>query len=174
MKKMILLAGLVILCAAALSAHGLHVETELDPPFVLVSASYDSHEPLADKPVTVYLRLEERTAFQSGRTDAHGYFVFRPDRAGEWIIIADDELGHREEASLAVGEDFFAESGSLSNPLGPEADESGTPLNESAGRREPSVLGKALFGVGLILALTGIVFWVRARKLMSASGPRER
>ena len=44
--------------------------------------------------------------WQKGETDRNGHFSFMPDMAGEWILIVDDGMGHREESRFILPSDF--------------------------------------------------------------------
>lgn len=92
---------------ALLSAHDLQTKVDLLPPFVVVSASYEGTEAASFAEVTVHAPASanlKADAFQTGRTDFDGKFVFLPISPGDWRVIVDDEMGHRVEAVAAVAD----------------------------------------------------------------------
>nr|MCU0228623.1 hypothetical protein [Bryobacterales bacterium] len=88
-------------------------------------------------------------AFQTGRTDREGRFVFRPHVAGVWKISIDDEMGHRATTEVSVPEQ---ESGQQ------------TPLADSTDGGPRSTSDKLLVGLSLLFGVTGMLMaWVTRR-----------
>jgi len=151
-RLLICIGGLLSLTAVVL-AHELRLETSPRPPAVLVTASYAGQEPLPYAPVNIFSPGPGGVEFQNGRTDARGRFAFIPDQTGEWRIVVDDELGHRQESSVLITETF----------LNPDT-------SSTAGTADPEtaaapLLWRWLTGISLILGVTGILFWLKARRL---------
>jgi len=113
-----------------------------------VRALYDTGEPMSYAKVTVSAP-ESRYTFQSGRTDRNGRFRFAPDQEGVWRIVVDDEMGHRLEMEVPVGEDL------LPGRYRSEGQAGGSSL----GRYE-----RALMGLSIIFGLFGVAAWWTRRK----------
>lgn len=161
-RKIRLLPLVLLLCSAPLAmAHGTAGE-RVERRAVCAQFSYDDGEAMSYAKVTVKAPDSE-VPFQSGATDRNGIACFAPDRAGTWRLSAGDGMGHLHNLSIAV------------------ADETGTgeaakPSAESPPKEPRS--GRILAGIGLILAMTGLVALYQAarrekklRALAAATGP---
>lgn len=92
------------LCAPALmQAHGLAVEWEPAAGAVVLTCRYTSGDP-ADAEVLVYSPEDAEGIYQRLRTDVRGVAAFVPDAPGQWLVVVDDGLGHREAVDVPVGE----------------------------------------------------------------------
>lgn len=137
--------------AGILSAHDLTTSVEISPRSVIVRTSYSGEESAAYAQVLVYGPGDRTREFQNGGTDANGVFSFVPDRDGEWLLVVDDGMGHRAEVKVQINRSGGA---SAATPT----------TNLSTGQ-------KLLAGVSFILGFTGLLAWLRVRRL-SAPGPR--
>ncbi len=134
-------ALLGLLIAAGLAAHDLAVLPRVAGEAIVVAAHYGGTEPAAFCLVSVFSPAKADAEFQTGRTDARGRFAFLPDVPGQWRIVVDDEMGHRQEATLE-----------WSAAVPPTAASSSQPPWQ-----------KALTGGALLLGLTGIWLWWSVR-----------
>ena len=153
--------------AALLFAHGLIVKTDLYPPAVVVSSSYDGGGVPAFAGATVFGPNASESPYQSGRADASGRFAFLPDRTGEWTVLVDDEMGHRRRATITIDEDFLAgnEAAAAKPEIAVEKPEPPAGL--------PNAL-KLLIGLCLIFGFTGIFMGLKARRdLQSGKAPHQ-
>jgi nickel transport protein len=134
-------AWLALLMTGAMQAHDLAVLPRVAGEVVLVAANFGGSEPATFCQVAVFSPAKADAEFQTGRTDARGRFAFQPDVAGRWRVVVDDEMGHRQEATV----EWAGVAGA--------APEGG------------AVPGwqKALTGGSLLLGLTGIWLWWRVR-----------
>ncbi len=148
MKK-ILYTTLFLLLPLTVYSHGMHVSVNKSFPAVTVSATYMGNEPVSYASILVYSPADNETEYQNGRSDAAGMFAFIPDRAGKWKFVIDDEMGHMKEVEIDVSEEFF------SNPEKETLTESGD-----------NTLLRLLAGLGILLGLTGIFFWIKAHRLL--------
>ena len=104
MKKDRMVLGLFVFflfLPSQLFAHG--VLGTVQNGGLAVTATYDTGEPMS------YARVEisapgAQLPFQSGRTDRNGRFCFFPDGAGTWLVVVDDEMGHRLGMDVPVDE----------------------------------------------------------------------
>jgi hypothetical protein len=96
---------LAVLAGGMLWAHDMDIHVEKAPGAIAVRFSYGDDDPARGADVTVFGPGDAATPYQTGKTDPRGVFVFAPDRAGEWRVVADDGEGHREEAKVSVAED---------------------------------------------------------------------
>jgi nickel transport protein len=134
---------LLFLLASALQAHELEITVALHPPAAVARAAYGGSEPVAFASYQVFAPGAASSEFQNGRTDKHGYLSVVPDGPGVWRIVVDDEEGHRAEVQFTIPDPF----------AGPAR--SGAP---AASRWE-----RALLGVSLIAAATGVLYGFKAR-----------
>jgi nickel transport protein len=141
------LLGLIplLLCALAVQAHDISIETELAPPAAIVRALYGGSEPAAFVKVAVFSPASPAQPHQTGFTDAQGYFAFRPAGPGEWRVEIDDETGHRVETAVRIPDPFT----SAAPPPAPAS---------------PSRFERALLGIGLIVGVSGFLYGLRARR----------
>ncbi len=131
----------VLVLAAGLQAHDLAVMARPAGETVVVTAQFGGTEPATFCQVAVFSPAKADTEFQTGRTDARGRFAFVPDAAGSWRVVVDDEMGHRQEATVewTGGTGAAPEGGAVPG------------------------WQKALTGASLLLGLTGIWLWWRVR-----------
>jgi len=121
-----------------------------------VEFTYSDGEPMAYAEVQVFSPEDRKMEYQIGRTDKYGNFAFRPGVSGEWLITADDGMGHLCRATVETGP-------GLSSLPGKEEDRG----SEAAA---PSVVGSRTIGViagmSLILnmALLAQLFRQRAKR----------
>ncbi|HDS15366.1 MAG TPA: hypothetical protein ENN66_01865 [Proteobacteria bacterium] len=111
-------------------------------------ANYDDGEPMAYAAVEV--RLEgAKLAFQTGRTDRNGCFLFRPDGPGRWQVVVNDGMGHR----LALAYEMA---------LDPTAVPAEPPARTHDGCLTRSL--KIITGPAVIFGLCGFFYGWRARR----------
>ncbi len=151
-----------------LMGHAINFETERHPPVVTVKAFFSRTSPVVDARVMIYAPGETEP-FQTGYTDSEGYFAFVPDREGEWVFGIDDGMGHADRILVEVGSDFFATGES---PVEDVEREQETAAVETSGSECVFMVGgipliyRVIFGIALILGITGIFYGVRARKAL--------
>ncbi|MDZ7639183.1 MAG: hypothetical protein U5J83_13190 [Bryobacterales bacterium] len=150
-------ARVLPLCAAmacALCAHDLQTKVEVRPPFVVVSATYDGAEAASFVGITVHAPATagiKADAFQTGRTDDKGHFVFLPSAPGAWRVLVDDEMGHRVELVATVA-----------NAATPAPAASGS---NAEGR---SVFERLVVGLSILFGAAGFLYGWLARRRRSA------
>ena len=98
--RMMILLFLLLLPSVVL-AHGVEGEVEYHEGCVIVTATYDTGEPMSYAKVEIHAP-DSKVKFQSGRTDRNGCFAFVPDVPGKWRVVVSDGLGHRLELSVEV------------------------------------------------------------------------
>ena len=131
--------------ASALS-HG--TKSAVEQGGLTVSAQYDTGEPMDYAKVTISAP-DATLPFQSGRTDRNGRFCFFPDKAGEWAMVVDDEMGHRLEVRIPVDASLALQQGKD---------------NRASREAGASRLEKAAMGMGIIFGFFGVFFWWKGRK----------
>jgi nickel transport protein len=142
--------GLLVMASGFASlgwAHDIEARVEFASPAVIVRTTYGGTDPAAFVEVLVYSPANPGTEFQNGRTDARGAFSFVPDRGGDWLFVADDELGHRIELKVPVEQSLLEG-------------------RTQAGSAGMGTTQKALTGVAFILGATGLLFWWRTRQTL--------
>ena len=144
------MAGMALLLSGMVLAHDVELEVEKAPNAVAVRFGYGHDDPARNAGVQVFAPGEAGKPYQTGSTDQRGMFVFAPDRAGEWRVVADDGEGHREEAKVTVGADGVVA------------------MAESHGHdhgHEHSGLGMTwVTGLSVLLGVTGIALWWSGRR----------
>lgn len=145
MARSILRLVASLLCALALQAHDISIQTELAPPAAIVRALYGGSEPAAFLKVTVFSSASPAQPHQTGFTDAQGYFAFRPAAPGDWRVEIDDEVGHRVETAVRIPDPFT----------------SAAPPPAPAG---PSRFERVLLGIALIVGVSGFLYGFRVRR----------
>ncbi len=119
-KFSLIICFLIFLSSQAVLAHGVEGEIEYFPKGVVVTATYDTGEPMSYAKVEIYAP-DSKIRFQIGRTDRNGRFAFVPDVSGRWQVIVSDRLGHRLELSVNVKDlkEFTSPSPEIVEKTGP-------------------------------------------------------
>lgn len=169
-KSVVLLFAFLFLTGQLLLAHGLSVETELRSPFVTVKANFSHGSDIRDGSVEIFAP-EATTLYQKGRTDSKGRFVFLPDKAGAWKVIVDDERGHKKTITLQIEQSFFnAQDGNTEIVKVDESDtlcahgESYAHEHQEHEHAEIPLVYKIIFGLALIIGITGFFYGVKSKK----------
>jgi nickel transport protein len=115
----------------------------------LVTAEYDDGEPMSYAAVEIK-SPDSNIAFQTGRTDRNGLFMFRPDREGRWRIVVQDNMGHR----LAVHPEV----------AGDTADAKAADAESRVTSSDLTRAGKAVMGLSIIFGVFGLWYGWRARR----------
>ncbi|MDR1377668.1 MAG: DUF2914 domain-containing protein [Synergistaceae bacterium] len=127
---------------------------------------YSTGETMSYLEAKVFSPLDEKFAFQSGRTDEAGRFAFTPNAPGQWRVVVRDEEGHLVEAKVNAG----AEAGAKT-----EAEQEATdgdtrydePLEVVAKTAAPEGIDlviKAGLGVSLLFNVAAFLSWIRRGK----------
>lgn len=150
-----------LLVALPLSGHDLQTRIEWKPPFVILNASFEGQEPASFLSVTVHAPASaaiKADAFQTGRTDFHGRFVFQPSAPGDWRLVIDDEMGHRVEQVAAVPTlDAAASAPHLPANAAAAPDARSTPDGRS-------ILDRLVIGLSILFGAAGLLYGWTARK----------
>ncbi|MBU1054210.1 MAG: hypothetical protein KKC46_10315 [Proteobacteria bacterium] len=96
MKPFILIIACIviqILCVTSGFSHGTLGHVARSDGY-LVTAEYDDGEPMSYAAVEIR-SADSDIAFQTGRCDRNGHFMFFPDKQGQWDIVVTDGMGHR-------------------------------------------------------------------------------
>jgi nickel transport protein len=144
---------LAIICSAMLiwvspcGAHGVDGVIEHAEGYC-VTARYDDGEPMSYAAVEIKAP-DSDLAFQKGRADRNGRFMFQPDAPGRWQAIVQDGMGHRLALDVEVGQ----------APGALEKEHGGIPVSGTVSGR----LGDILTGLALIFGLCGFFYGWQAR-----------
>lgn len=96
--------GLLFLLSQPTLAHDLQYAVN-DGKAVVVKLFFMDNTPFAYENYEIY-REQEVLPFQTGRTDAHGYFSFIPDAQTQWHIKAFSADGHGMVFDLTTNDDY--------------------------------------------------------------------
>ncbi len=144
MKRYILV---LILLAAPAMGHDLAVTVRDSAGALAACAAYGRNEPASFGGVMVFAPGDDEVPYQTGSTDRNGCFSFLPDQPGDWVIHVDDEMGHRDQATISV------------DPGSPEE------ARPTAGSQP--VWQKLLIGLSLIVGVSGFLYGFMNKKLQS-------
>jgi len=160
MKNIRIISIIFFLSAPLITfCHELQVVVDLRPPFVVVHSQYGDNEFCSYADVSIFGPESDSTEFQIGNADVNGNFSFLPDRPGMWTVKVDDGMGHVKKAGIEVMESFFSdqEMGINSSAVSADADRSAEKI---------SVYLKAVIGLSLIFGITGILYWIKASRVI--------
>jgi nickel transport protein len=155
----IILILMFILIPTLVCAHELQVLIDLKPPFVALHSQYSENESCSYAEVSIFSPHSNIAEFQIGYADKNGNFSFLPDSPGIWKIKIDDGMGHVKNVTIEVTEVFLDKEQSKSG------EETRTTALDRSRREIPDYL-KAIFGMSLIVGITGIIYWIKANKVM--------
>lgn len=161
-------------------AHRVLFDCTQHPPVVTVKAFFSRTSPLADAAVTVLAPGSDQP-WQTGRTDRAGNFTFLPDQTGAWTVRVDDERGHIGKTSVTISEAFFSATAlhiveSDDAQMAAEhfviMDEDGNEIEkvvsalmvEKKTIKETPIAYRIIFGLALIVGITGFVYGWKARQ----------
>lgn len=136
-----------MLAAATCWSHGVDGYVEQTDGYC-VTARYDDGEPMSYAAVEIKAP-GSNVAFQTGRTDRNGRFMFQPDGQGRWQAVVKDGMGHRLALDLEVGGDNAAREKGEARP--------------SAASGLSSRLIKVIAGLSIIFGLSGFIYGWKAR-----------
>jgi len=109
-----------------------------------IQVAYDHGAPMAASTVAVYAPADQENPFLQGVTDKHGRFVFAPDAPGEWRVEVEDATGHGLVQHITVSQEMIPE------------------IHEE---HHLSLGQQILMGISIIFGITGIGYYVSARKV---------
>ncbi|MEZ4526444.1 MAG: carboxypeptidase-like regulatory domain-containing protein [Desulfobacterales bacterium] len=132
-------------------SHGVDGHIKQDTGYC-VTAMYDDGEPMSYAAVEIKAPDSE-IAFQTGRTDRNGRFLFYADKPGKWNAVVEDGMGHRVSVDTEIGEDRTA----------PAAVEAPLPKNSGALSRPVKVIA----GLSVIFGLCGFLYGWKVRRKMA-------
>jgi nickel transport protein len=106
---------------------------------------YSTGETMAYLEAMVFSPADPKNSFQSGRTDEFGRYSFIPDIEGKWRVAVNDPEGHRAEASIEIGDDFFTDTGG------------GMAASAGSVPRGAEMMWRAVLGVSVIFNIAAFV-----------------
>ena len=128
--------------------HGLGWQAERGGA-ITVRFAYDDESPMMYGAVEVFAPGGEHE-YQNGRTDENGYFAFRPNRPGKWVVTGSDGQGHALRADIDVTDTDLTDVDAPSN------------IVQIGGATRPGI-ERIILGLSLLLNL-GLVFAWRLAK----------
>jgi nickel transport protein len=151
-RKLCLTALITVLCPLFLFAHGVEVSEISDSDAVrTLRFMYSTGEPMAYAKVRVFPPAKLDTEVLQTITTWNGYFSFVPDEDGDWLIKAEDGMGHMGSMTISVQS---LETGAAS---------AGVSAGDGLGSA-PLVL-RLLLGLSLILNVFAVYSFILSRSL---------
>ena len=154
MKSLYIITGCLVfqlLCVTSGWSHGVWGQVARSEGH-LVTAEYDDGEPMSYAAVEIKGPGSD-IAFQTGRTDRNGHFMFFPDSQGHWQIVVQDGMGHRLALSSEV-------TGDAAGSKIPE------PPPQQAHAPGMTRAGKAIMGLSIIFGVFGLWYGWKGRRAM--------
>ncbi len=149
-------ALLMLIFSVDIMAHSIRFTVSQEPPVVIVQAAFSRTAPIVDASVEIFAPGNE-TLYQTGRTDKQGYFAFLPNEAGTWKVSVDDGMGHHDMITISISSEFFTQE---------EIITARDPEPQQMTYDAIPVVYKIIFGLALIFGLTGIMYVIKARKMV--------
>ena len=140
----IFLASFIIipLGVRSIGAHGVEYEIQ-ENMAPIIKVGYDDGEPMSYAEVKIFSPNNTETEYQNGRTDRNGCFAFIPDEPGEWKIVVNDGMGHGVSTEIHIIEGIKVDI-----------------IRHGFSRWQ-----KLITGISIIFGLTGLIFYIRVRKI---------
>jgi hypothetical protein len=149
---LVLVLGTFLL-PSLLFAHGVEVSlvtNATDFPSETVCFMYSTGEAMSFSIIRVYAPSKPDVETVQSITDRNGYFSFVPDEVGEWLITAEDGMGHK--GTITVTAEQGAAARAIPGGGGTAAAESKAPL-----------VFRILLGLSLILNIFAVYNFVLPR-----------
>jgi len=149
-------------------AHGVHIELLIHPPSVTAKAYFSKNSPMAQSGISIFAPGSDKP-FQTGNTDSNGNFVFLPDQAGTWKVVADDGMGHKGTSQVEITESFFTGDEQMTvTDTHQHEHEQQSDMHEDHhhehNHAEIPMAYKIIFGISLIFGITGFFYGLKRRK----------
>ena len=123
-------------------AHGVEYEIKENKASI-IKVGYDDGEPMSYAEVKIFSPYNAEIEYQNGRTDSNGCFAFIPDEPGEWKIVVNDGMGHGVATKVPITEGIKVDITHHGFPR----------------------WHKLTTGISIIFGLTGLIFYIRIRKI---------
>jgi nickel transport protein len=150
-NKILFLLCLFLFHPTVCCSHG--VSATIGSGGIVIKAEYSDGLPMSYAEIVISAP-DAKLPFVSGWTDRNGRFCFFPDINGSYHAAISDELGHKLEMDIPMGQN-----------VGPES--KNTTQSGSDGISVKNE--KALFGVTIINILFSFLFYIKALRLNSKS-----
>jgi hypothetical protein len=141
-------------------AHGVSIDASVSGEAIVGTASYADGSPLVDASVTlshVGSSANDKILGQ-GRTNDEGRFAFpSPRHEGEFLITADDGIGHRGTVSVMVAARVVS-----TDTVRPNLPAAPTPT--AIDPKSPSSWTRWVSGLGYLIGLFGLASWWLTRR----------
>ncbi|MEN8152423.1 MAG: hypothetical protein ABFR75_00245 [Acidobacteriota bacterium] len=115
-----------------------------------LQVNYDSGDPVSEADVQIFSPTDRELIFQHLSTDINGRFLFYPDKTGKWKINVNDGMGHGLVKEIIIEN---LQTKKISETEHPEYNR----------------FHKIVIGVSIIFGLTGILFFLSAKKYLKRS-----
>ncbi len=141
MKNFIFISLSLVVLTSLLFSHS--VKCNIIEGGVGVEVSYEDvdNTPISYAEVKIYSPDGEE--FQQGLTDKYGRFLFYPDKKGSWKLEINDGMGHGVVKEINISEERKVIQKDV---------------------KELNLFQQLIVGISIIWGLTGIIFYILAKK----------
>lgn len=124
---------------------------------VVLEFTYSTNDLARYAAIEVFNPGNRTLEYQNGRTDQQGRFSFTPNEAGEWLVVMQDNMGHKLEVPVQVQQFTLADTSTVGAGTA-------TPASQSKTQAAPSTTLNALLGLSLLLNLLTLWYWYKKRR----------
>lgn len=115
MKKFLFIIFITILFTFSTFSHG--VICDFIQKNVGLKITYEDGTPFVNANVDLYSPDDYKNPILKSTTDEKGQFFFEPDKAGTWIVMIRDNMGHGTRKNITIGDDLQPISENNKNSL---------------------------------------------------------
>lgn len=164
---------LAVLCLQALpgtaQAHAVHSQ-RLDTVLpVVLQLTYSTGDVARYTNIEVFSPENRTLEYQNGRTDQQGRFSFTPDKEGDWLVVMQDNMGHKLEIPVQVQHLTPNAPAALTSNAAP--DKAGATFAmavQPSAQASPNTAFKALLGLSVLLNILTGWYWYKKRREVRA------
>lgn len=147
--------------AQAHAVHSQNLDTVL--PIVL-QFTYSTGDAARYTGIEVFSPENRSLEYQNGRTDQQGRFSFTPNKVGEWLVVMQDNMGHKLEVPVQVQHLSPAALASTGADGATAEGATAAAITPRSAQASPSTTLKALLGLSVLLNILIAWYWYKKRR----------
>lgn len=148
-----------LLCAlpSTAQAHAVHSQRIDNMLPVVLQFTYSTGDVARYTGIEVFGPENRTVEYQNGRTDQQGRFSFTPNKEGDWLVVMQDNMGHKLEVPVQVQH--------LSPTAPPSAAaDSAAQAGAIQAQASPNTMLNALLGLSILLNIFTGWYWYQKRR----------